>query len=57
MLLILWTRYFLEAQGYGVDDMIIYQYNKSAMLLEQNGQASSTRWTQHLNIRYFFVSD
>ena len=57
MLLILWTRYFLEAQGYGVDDMIIYQYNKSAMLLEQNGQASSTQWTQHLNIRYFFVSD
>ena len=37
MLLILWTRYFLEAQGYGVDDAIIYQDNKSAMLLEQNG--------------------
>ena len=57
MSLILWTRYFLEAQGYGVDDAIIYQDNKSAMLLEQNGRASSTRRTQHLNIRYFFVSD
>ena len=57
MLLILWTRYFLEAQGYGVDDAIIYQDNKSAILLEQNGRASSTRRTRHLNIRYFFVSD
>ena len=57
MSLILWTCYFLEAQGYGVDDAIIYQDNKSTILLEQNGRASSTRWTQHLNIRYFFVSD
>ena len=57
MSLILWTRYFLEAQGYGVDDAIIYQDNKSAILLEQNGRASSTRCTRHLNIRYFFVSD
>ena len=56
MSLILWTRYFLEAQGYGVDDAIIYQ-DKSAILLEQNGRASSTRRTRHLNIRYFFVSD
>ena len=57
MSLILWTRYFLEAQGYGVDDAIIYQDNKSAILLEQNGHASSTRRTRHLNIQYFFVSD
>ena len=57
MSLILWTRYFLEAQGYGVDDAIIYQDNKSAILLEQNGRASSTRRTRHLNIQYFFVSD
>ena len=57
MSLILWICYFLEAQGYGVDDVIIYQDNKSAILLEQNGQASSTQQTQHLNIRNFFVSD
>ena len=50
MSLILWTRYFLEAQGYGVDDAIIYQDNKSTILLEQNGRASSTRRTRHLNI-------
>ena len=32
----LWTRYFLEAQGYGIDGDIFYQDNMSAMLLEKN---------------------
>ena len=54
---ILWTRYFLEAQGYGVEDSIIYQDNQSAILLEKNGKASSGRRTRHINIRYFFVHD
>ena len=55
MSLILWTQYFLEAQGYGVDDLIIYQDNQNTILLEQNGRGSSTRRTQLLNIQYFFV--
>ena len=54
---ILWTRYFLEAQGYDVSDSIIYQDNQSAMLLEKNGRASSGKRTRHINIRYFFVHD
>eukprot|EP00978_Attheya_sp_CCMP212_P037932 scaffold183156_cov29-Attheya_sp.AAC.1 len=29
----------------------------SAMLLENNGRASSSRRTRHINIRYFFVTD
>jgi hypothetical protein len=54
---VLWTRYFLEAQGYGVTDSIIYQDNQSAILLEKNGKASSGKRTRHINIRYFFVTD
>jgi hypothetical protein len=54
---VLWTRYFLEAQGYGVNDSIIYQDNQSAMLLEKNGRGSSSKRTRHINIRYFFVAD
>jgi hypothetical protein len=54
---ILWTRYFLEAQGYMTDDSIIYQDNKSAILLENNGRASSSKRTRHINIRYYFVTD
>ena len=54
---ILWTRYFLKAQGYHVNDNIIFQDNKSTMLLERNGKASSSRRTKHINVRYFFIKD
>jgi hypothetical protein len=37
---VLWTRYFLEAQDYGVKDSIVYQDNQSSILLEKHGQAS-----------------
>jgi hypothetical protein len=54
---VIWTRYFLEAQGYTVKDSIVYQDNQSAMLMEKNGRASSGKRTRHINIRYFFVTD
>jgi hypothetical protein len=54
---ILWTRYFLEAQGYGVKENIVYQDNLSAILLEKNGKASSSKRTKHINVRYYFVTD
>jgi hypothetical protein len=54
---ILWTRYFLEAQGYGVKENVVYQDNLSAILLEKNGKASSSKRTKHINVRYYFVTD
>ena len=54
---ILWTRYFLNHQGYKVNDNIIFQDNKSSMLLERNGKASSGKRTKHINVRYFFITD
>jgi hypothetical protein len=36
---------------------IVFQDNRSAMLLEKNGKASSSKRTKHINIRYFFVTD
>jgi hypothetical protein len=54
---ILWTRYFLEGQGYDVKDNTLYQDNQSAMLLEKNGRASSSKRTRHINVRYFFITD
>ena len=35
----------------------MYQYNQSAILLENNGRASSSRRTKYLNIGYFFITD
>ena len=54
---ILWTRNFLNAQDYDVTENIIFQYNKSVILLEKNGNSSSGKRTKHINIRYFFVTD
>ena len=45
------------AQGYGVKETIVGQDNRSAILLEKNGKASSGKRTKHINIRYFFVTD
>jgi hypothetical protein len=54
---ICWTRYFMKAQGYGVKDNVLFQDNKSSIMLEKNGKASSSKRTKHINIRYFFISD
>ncbi len=54
---ICWTRYFMEAQGYQVQDNILFQDIKSAILLEKNGKASSSKRTKHVNIWYFFITN
>jgi hypothetical protein len=54
---ICWTHYFMKAQGYGVKDNILFQDNKSSILLEKNGKASRSNRTKHINIRYFFITN
>jgi len=44
----IWTRNFIEAQGYTIDDSDFYQDNMSAMRISSAGQKS-----RHINIRYF----
>ena len=53
----IWTRYFLEVQEYGIDENILYQDNMSAMLLENNRKKSSTKNTKCINVRYYFIKD
>jgi hypothetical protein len=54
---ILWVRLFLKAQGFAVSNNILYQDNKSAMLLETNGRALSSKRTRHIEILYYYVAD
>jgi len=54
---VLWTKQFLEEQGFQVHPVKILQDNRSAMLLEENGKASSSKRTRHIQIRYYFVTD
>ncbi len=35
---IVWTRYFVECQGYDIDECVVFQDNMSALLLEKNGR-------------------
>ena len=54
--MILWTKHFMEAQGYDVEN-ILYQDNKSTIKLLENGKRSSSKRTRAINIRYFFLTD
>jgi hypothetical protein len=44
--MILWTKLFMEAQGYDIEKNILYQDNKSAILLIKNGKKSSGKRTR-----------
>jgi hypothetical protein len=57
MPIMLWTRHFLLSQGYGIVESLLLKDNKSLILLEQNGKASSGKHTRHINIQYFFITD
>ncbi|KAG7371066.1 reverse transcriptase RNA-dependent DNA polymerase [Nitzschia inconspicua] len=54
---IMWTKRFLEHQGFAALPTIIYQDNTSAMKLEINGRESASKRTRHLDIKYFYVTD
>jgi hypothetical protein len=54
---VLWTKQFLECQGYTIVQNIVLRDNQSSMKLEQNGKASSGKRTRHFNIKYFYITD
>jgi hypothetical protein len=54
---VLWTKYFIEAQGYHIKRNEVHQDNKSAQLLETNGRLSAGKGMKHIKNRYFFVHD
>ena len=54
---VLWTKYFLQEQGYETKANVILQDNTSAMKLEKNGQKSMGQRSRHINNRYFFITD
>ena len=50
----MWCKYFLETQGYTVDNNILYQDNKSTILLAKNGRMSAGKASRHIHNRFFF---
>ena len=53
----LWTKQFMESQGYEIEKNILYQDNKSTILLLKHGRRSSGQRTRAINVRYFFLTD
>jgi hypothetical protein len=54
---VLWTKRFLEAQGYDVKHNVLLRDNQSSMKLEQNGKTSCGKRTRHFDIKYFYITD
>ena len=54
---VLWTKNFLNGQGYTGTSTVIYQDNQSAILLETNGQKSAGKRSKHIAVRYYFIKD
>ena len=52
-----WANHFLEAQGWFSQDTLMGQDNRSCMLLEKNGKASSSKRTKHINVRHHFITN
>ena len=55
--LILWTKQFLEEQGWKDSATVVYQDNTSSILLERNERSSSMKRMKHMDIRYFYVTE
>lgn len=53
----IWSKYFMEAQGYPIEQNILLQDNKASILLAENGKRSSSERTRHMNIRYYYLTD
>jgi hypothetical protein len=53
----LWSFYFIQAQGYRAECVGLYQDNKSAQLLMKNGQFSSGKKTKQIKAKFFYVKD
>ena len=53
----MWSFYFIRAQGYDVSHVVLYQDNKSTILLAKNGKFSSSKRTKHIKHRFFFIKD
>ena len=50
-------QYFVEAQGYTIESNLLYQDNKSTILLAKNGRMSAGKNSKHIKNRFFLIAD
>lgn len=54
---VIWTKKFLQSQGFAINQNILLRDNLSSMKLELNGKTSSGKRTRHFDIKYFYITD
>ncbi len=54
---ILWTKRFIQNQGFEVNANIVYRDNTSSMKMETDGKESADKRTRHFDIKYFYITD
>ena len=50
-------RYFIECQGYDIDECIVFQDNMSSLSLEKDELVLSSKQTKHIKAKYFLIKD
>ena len=50
-------KYFMEAQGYPIENNVLYQDNKLTILLDKNGRMSAGNNRKHVKNTFFFITD
>jgi hypothetical protein len=53
----LWSLHFMQAQGYEVECVRLYQDNIGTQLLVKNGKMSSGKKTNHIKAKFFFIKN
>ena len=53
----LWSLHFMQAQGYKMECVGLYQDNISTQLLIKNGKMFSGKKTKHVKAKFFFIKD
>ena len=51
--MMMWCKYFMEAQSYAIANNILYQDNNSTILMAKNGRMSAGKKIKHINNMFF----
>ena len=55
--MIMWCKYFMESQGYTIESNVLYQDNKSTILLAKIGRMPDGKNSRHIKNRFFLITD
>ena len=55
--MIMWCKYFMESQGYTIENNILYQDNKSNIMLSNNERMTAGKNIKHIKNRFFLIND